>query len=327
MQFALPERAADVFERPGEISWLTEGDVADRLRALRRDSTAWLGEDFSGQFSLAGAQPKTALHFDGHRWGVPSGALATTHILKPAIEAFDDHDLNEHVCLDAASRAGLVVARTRVERFEDQSAIVIERYDRRWINRELRRVHQEDACQALGRHPRQKYEADGGPGVAEIASLLRDVMPAAPALSAVERFVDALIWNWIIAGPDAHAKNYSLLLSGDQVRLAPLYDVASVLPYRDVQLQKVKLAMKLGGEYRLRAQLRDTWRKVANEIDLNADHVAERVAHLVDVAPQAFGEAAADQSVVQLGSELPGRLVEAVIKRATWCRGQLPNDM
>jgi len=55
----------------------------------------------------------------------------------------------------------------------------------------------------------------------------------------------------LIAGTDAHAKNYSLLLSGPQVRLAPLYDVASILPYDEFDLRKVKLAMKIGGEYKL----------------------------------------------------------------------------
>ena len=38
------------------------------------------------------------------------------------------------------------------------------------------------------------------------------------------------MWNWLIAGTDEHAQNYGLLLAGDQVRLAPLYDVASALP-------------------------------------------------------------------------------------------------
>ncbi|WP_225160046.1 HipA domain-containing protein [Bradyrhizobium sp. BRP56] len=53
-------------------------------------------------------------------------------------------------------------------------------------------------------------------------------------------------------GTDAHAKNYSLLLAnGPTVRLAPLYDIASILTYDDVDLQKMKLAMKIGGEYKL----------------------------------------------------------------------------
>ena len=56
-------------------------------------------------------------------------------------------------------------------------------------------------------------------------------MPPRFADAAAVRFADALIWNWIVGGTDAHAKNYSLLLSADQVRLAPLYDIASGLPY------------------------------------------------------------------------------------------------
>jgi serine/threonine-protein kinase HipA len=56
---------------------------AERLRALRLDATTWLGADFTGRFSLAGAQAKTALVRDGARWGLPEGSQATSHILKP----------------------------------------------------------------------------------------------------------------------------------------------------------------------------------------------------------------------------------------------------
>jgi serine/threonine-protein kinase HipA len=54
----------------------------------------------TGQFSLAGAQPKTALLFDNNRWGVPSGRVPTTHILKPPTGEFDGHAENEHFCLE-----------------------------------------------------------------------------------------------------------------------------------------------------------------------------------------------------------------------------------
>src|SRR3990172_8035437 len=114
-------RAGDLerlLARPGTVNWLGEAEVAGRLRDLRRDATAWLGRRFTGQFSLAGAQAKTALlHRDG-RWGQPSGAMATTHILKPAVSGFDDHDLNEHLCLDAARRANLLAARSWIATFE-----------------------------------------------------------------------------------------------------------------------------------------------------------------------------------------------------------------
>ena len=77
-------------------------------------------------------------------------------------------------------------------------------------------MHQEDLCQALGVPPTRKYQNEGGPGVREVTKLLRDVMPPDVADAAVWRFADALIWNWLIAGTDAHAKNYSLLLAGDR---------------------------------------------------------------------------------------------------------------
>lgn len=72
---------------------------------------------------------------------------------------------------------------------------------------------------------------------------------------------EALALNWLLAGSDAHAKNYSLLLSGPQVRLAPLYDVASALPYRDFDAPKFTMAMKVGGTYHLAGRVGTTqWR-------------------------------------------------------------------
>jgi serine/threonine-protein kinase HipA len=231
VRFAPPEEIDRVLTRPGKVTWLTEDEVGQRLRDLREDSTAWLGRSFNGQFSLAGTQAKTALLFKDGRWGVPSGSNATTHILKPAVAGLDDHDLNEHLCLDAARRAGLVAVRTKVSRFGDESAVVVDRYDRREVGGEIIRIHQEDLCQALALPPSLKYQNEGGPGPGDIAKLFRSAMPPRAADDAVWRFADALIWNWLIAGTDAHAKNYSLLLAEEQVRLAPLYDVASALPY------------------------------------------------------------------------------------------------
>jgi serine/threonine-protein kinase HipA len=314
VRFAPPDELARMLGRPGTVRRLTDAEVAQRLRDLRTDTTAWLGADFTGQFSLAGAQAKTALVHDGDRWGLPTGRAATSHILKPAIAHLDDHDLNEHLCLDAARRAGLVAARTRIERFEDVGAVVVERYDRVRVDHGYERVHQEDLCQALGFPPSRKYQNQGGPSPASIAKLLRRVMPARIAQAAVLRFLDALAWSWLIAGTDAHAKNYSLLLAGDEIRLAPLYDVASALPY--LPEQKLALAMKLGGSYRLRSHTPSTWTKVASELGLPADAVVERVRHLAGVLPDAFRDAAAQPDVRALASPLPRRLLDCVSARA-----------
>ena len=247
--FVRPERVEEVMSQKGEVEWLSESEVAGLLRELRADATAWLGTNPPGRFSLSGAQAKTALLWDGNRWGRPSGSIATSHILKPAITGLDEHDLNEHLCLQAAHSAGVAVVQTSIQRFEDQTALVIRRYDRIMRDQLQVRVHQEDLCQALGIHPSNKYQNQGGPSPKVIADLMRLVMPARVATDSIGRFADALIWNWIIAGPDAHAKNYSLLLAGQDVRLAPLYDISSALPYKVIPHKKIQLAMKFGTDY------------------------------------------------------------------------------
>jgi serine/threonine-protein kinase HipA len=321
VRFAAPAEVDELIRRPGDVRWLSEDDVAERLRELRQDATAWLGRRFTGQFSLAGAQAKTALVHEDGRWGVPSGAAATTHILKPAVAGLDDHDLNEHLCLDAARRAGLVVARTEVRRFADETAIVVARYDRRRRDGELVRIHQEDICQALGILPSRKYQREGGPGPKDLARLFDGVMPARAARDATWRFLDALAWNWLIAGTDAHAKNYSLLLAGSDARLAPLYDVASALPY-GIHERRLRFAMKVGGDFRVHPY-RNTWARAADELGLDAEAVLERLDTLAASAPDAFRDAAASPDVTALERPLPSRLVDLVADRVERCRAIL----
>jgi serine/threonine-protein kinase HipA len=320
VRFVAPAGLDRALGLPGEVAWLSDEQVAERLRELREDSTDWLGRSFTGQFSLAGAQAKTALFFKDGRWGVPSGSTPTTHMLKPAVAGLDDHDLNEHLCLDAARRCGLTAVRTEIARFVDEAAVVVARYDRVAGDR-VRRVHQEDLCQALGVPPIRKYQNEGGPGVASVGKLLREVMAPDIAEDAVWRFADALIWNWLIAGTDAHAKNYSLLLAGNQVRLAPLYDIASALPYGTHE-RKLRFAMKLGGDYRVYPR-HNRWPAVARDLGLDREALITRVHELTDVVPDAFADAAKARDVVALKRELPGRLLDLLSDRVLRCRSVL----
>jgi serine/threonine-protein kinase HipA len=230
----------------------------------------------------------------------------------------DDHDLNEHLCLDAARRCGLLVARTHVEQFGGESAVVVNRYDR--INRDggILRIHQEDLCQALGVPPSRKYQNEGGPGPADVARLIRRVMPPRNADAAVLRFADALIWNWVVGGTDGHAKNYSLLVAGDQVRLAPLYDIASALPYGTHE-KKLRLAMTIGGDYRV-YPWRNSWPAAARDLGLDAAALMTRIDELTANAPDAFRDAADTGAVKLLDRELPEKLVALIADRATRCR-------
>ena len=278
VQFVRPERLEPLQKEPAsrEVKWLAEDEVAERLRALCADHSQWRSAQDTGQFSLAGAQPKTALLFERQRWGVPSGRVPTTHILKPPTGEWNGHAENEHFSLRLARAAGLIVPNSTVQHFGDEIAIVVERYDRVRSGGRWSRIHQEDMCQTLGLHPTRKYESDGGPGVRTIAELLRE--QSSNPEEDVQSFVDAIVFNWLIAGTDAHAKNYALLLGGSgAVRLAPLYDLASILPYQTINLQKAKLAMKIGGEYRLRNIGLRHWKRFATDLRLNDAWLMERI--------------------------------------------------
>ncbi len=272
----------------------------------------------TGQFSLAGAQPKTALLLQNERWGIPSGRIPTTHILKPPTGHFDGHAENEHICLMLARNLGLPAAQSKVMRFKDEVAIVVERYDRQQKGNDIIRVHQEDICQALGIMPTKKYQNEGGPSPVNIIELLRTY--STDRDTDLVTFGAALGFNWLIAGTDAHAKNYSLLLSGPDVRLAPLYDIASILPYDEVDLRKAKLAMKIGGEYKVSLIGLRQWQKFAREARVDVDHLVEV---LISMAKQLPDEVATARSHVReegLDNALVDRLATQLIERAHECQ-------
>jgi serine/threonine-protein kinase HipA len=134
-------------------------------------------------------------------------------------------------------------------------------------------------CQALGVGPTLKYQNEGGPSPEDIVSLLQT--HSSRPDEDIRTFIDALALNWLIGGTDAHAKNYSLLHGArGALRLAPLYDVASILPYTDVDPKRVKLAMKIGGEYRMHAIGARQWRKLSVALRLDPNETLGRITAL-----------------------------------------------
>jgi len=277
VQFVVPDRLQEAATE-GSIEWLDETGVAEALARARRGLPPVQRGSRVGQFSLPGAQPKTALYRErtetAERWGVPSGRTPTTHILKPPIPDLDGQVENEHFCLNLARELGLKAALSEVRMFGDEKAIVVDRYDRYpGSDGRLLRSHQEDMCQALGIHPRKKYERDGGPGV---STIVHDVLRASAASREnveddVRRFIDSIVFNWIIAGTDAHAKNFSILHDqGGRHRLAPLYDLNSALPYYDVQ--QVKMSLKVDGHYDMSLQPRH-WERLAKDCRIEPEEV------------------------------------------------------
>jgi serine/threonine-protein kinase HipA len=320
VQFVQPARLNAILGAAAPpIEWLDEKEIAKRLRALREDQSAWRAPSDIGQFSLAGAQPKTALLFENKKWGVPSGRIPTTHILKPPSGEFEGHAENEHFCLELARALGLPIVDSRIMHFKDEIAIVVERYDRARVAGTLHRVHQEDMCQAFAIPPTHKYQNEGGPGIRDIVGLLGE--NSSLPREDIATFLDSVVYNWLIAGTDAHAKNYALLIgAGGRIRLAPLYDVASVLPYPDFNIEKAKVSMKIGGEYRLRNIRPSHWRKLAVELKLDPDKTLRRVSELA--GQLADHVPTVKQQMVSEGLKHPIilRLAEVVTKRAAAIR-------
>lgn len=333
VQFVRLERVDQL--EPGAVTWLGVEQLGERIRQLRADPTSWLGpEDREGHFSLAGAQAKFAILRDGDLWGDPTGAIATTHIVKPSAGPFVDQHLNEHLCLSAAARAGLIAVRSEILDFAGESALVVTRYDRfrRVGAKRAIRVHQEDFCQALSVMPERKYQSDGGPGPADLFRLVRTLMPGLAGNEACLQLVNTLAFNWLIGGSDAHAKNYSLLMSGTEVRLAPLYDLTSILPYRLQPGERLvpglvhrnpRMAMRIGEHNEISMVRRDDWVTVAGWAGLDADAVLASVAALAEAVVPAVLEAKADPAITAAGSTLPDRLVREVEANVARCRSAL----
>lgn len=222
-------------------------------------ATAPLGVDKEQDFriSIAGAQEKTALLRQDGKWMRPIGTTPTTHILKPQLgeipTAFGPIDMaasvdNEHYCLKFIEAFGLNVANTEIVTFGKRRVLVVERFDRRWRNaRHLLRLPQEDCCQAMGIPSAQKYQNNGGPGMADILTLLQ--RSDEPQKDQVDFFKSQILF-WLIGATDGHGKNFSVFLKPEgRYSLTPFYDILSAQPAfdkRQIPNNKYKLAMSVG---------------------------------------------------------------------------------
>jgi serine/threonine-protein kinase HipA len=315
VQFTPLDQSDAALGRPGNLVPVDERRIGARLRALRADPAAsWSAP--AERWSLAGAQAKFALRrLPAGSWAEATGSEPTTHILKPGIGEFRLQALNEHVCLDAARRAGLDAARTEYAEFDGEPAIIVTRYDRHTIGDRLRRLHQEDLCQALSVRPANKYESGGGPTAVRVAALLGAAGTAADRRENPIAFIRHLALNYLIGAPDAHAKNYSVLLAGRSARLAPLYDVASGLPYDTGEHTGLATsAMAIGGEQRFgRVQARH-WGAFAEAADLDPQAVVGEVRDLAARLPDAMADALAAPEIQAWSGGLRERLLPPVAR-------------
>ena len=245
-------------------------------------------------------------------------ATPTTHILKPPMPGLLGQVENEHFCLLLARALDFVSSNSSVLRFNGEVCIVVERYDRLWETpkSEYMRLHQEDMCQALSVMPTRKYQRDGGPSIKHVVHLLRDNSSA--ALEDMRQFVRAMALNFVILGTDAHAKNFSVIIapgrSRTQVRLAPLYDVNSYLPYTD-GTRRVRMSMSVGGKYEYDEVTPRHWERKSRSCGLPVDQTLADIRDIIARCPDAAADVAKRCQETGLSHPVIGQLATRIAAR------------
>jgi len=305
-----------------EATALNDAAIARELRAVTAPSSP-AGDDEEFRISIAGAQEKTAFLKHNGRWCRPAGATPTTHIFKLPLGLVGNRQAdmrtsveNEWLCARIVAAFGIPVANCEIGEFGPQKALIVERFDRTlhssgkyWL-----RLMQEDFCQATGTPWHRKYQADGGPGLVDMARILRGSQESQRDMEAVFR---AQLLFWMLAATDGHAKNFSIrILQGGGFRLTPLYDVLSAWPIigkkaNELPLEKVRLAMALPGQrphYLLKSIQRRHFDMLAKRMGVEAE--ADRlVAEMAEKTPAVIDE-------VQRGlpKGFPQELLDRVLK-------------
>lgn len=294
---------------------LSEEGVEQTLREVTVATPLTHEEQDDFRISLAGAQEKTALLHMAGRWFRPRRATPTTHILKLPLGViggfradFSDSVENEWLCAQVLRELDLAVAESAIVRFGEQRALVVTRFDRRWIGvgasdtqkrnfkpqegMWIARLPQEDLCQALGLPHTLRYEADGGPSISDTLGFLANSEQRAKDQTA---FVLAQLAFWLLAATDGHGKNFSLhQRAGGAYRLAPLYDVLSAWPVigpgkNQLAPERARLAMSLRGRrahYRLSEITARHWQDLAERVGV--PDLWNRMMSFVEAAPAAL---------------------------------------
>ena len=310
-----------------DVRWLSDEEVVAILEELpRRPMLA--GKD-GLRLSLAGAQDKLPVVFDGARIGLPRHGTPSSHILKPAIPAVEDSVSNEGFCMALAETMQLSPAKSKVHIVLDRPFLLVERYDR-WIDAQGRRqrLHQEDFCQALGVVPEMKYQNEGGPDLVQCFDLVRRATrPSAPQ---VLRLLDGVIFNALIGNHDAHAKNFSLLYAGKTPVLAPFYDTLSTAVYPALT---PKMAMKIGGKYKFSEVRAQHWEQFAAGVGLAKAQARRRILELARSLPATARKLQSDPERGFDGNAVVERIVALIelrcaltIRRLTDPAGELGSE-
>jgi serine/threonine-protein kinase HipA len=300
---------------------LSDAELAETIRRLP-ERPLLVGED-GIHMSVAGAQEKLPVvrYADGGI-GLALNGAPSTHIIKPRNAKFRAAVENEAFCLHLAAAVKIAAAEVSMHTAAGVDYLLVKRYDRVIENGAVRRLHQEDFCQATGFPPSLKYEWNAqiqrrGPGLKACLDALN--LTATAAVNKI-RFMDYMLFSVLCGNVDAHAKNYSLLiLDRDTVSMAPLYDVMNGDIYENVTRN---LAMRIADKQRGAHIYARHWDRFAEHNGLSKTQVRRRVSELTTAVMNAVpGVVAAMQQ-----SSMPSPAYQEIGGYVTmYCKRMLAN--
>ena len=232
------------------------------------------------RLSLAGAQDKTSIIVVNGQIGIPKDNVPTSHIIKPAINGFNETIENEFICIKSAEKLGIKVPAIKIGYANKTKYFLIQRYDREVIDNKIKRIHQEDFCQASNIPNAYKYQSEGGVDFKRCFEILR--VTSQPAV-AINQFIQLMIFNYLIGNNDAHGKNFSILhYDNGEIKFAPAYDILCSEVYPGLSN---KMAMKIGGHYKHDEILLRHFEKLANENDISFTQLKKVIKNQCETLP------------------------------------------
>lgn len=256
---------------------LTEKDLADLAARRGQIYAAWPADE-RPRMSLAGAQDKCPVLVRDDRYFLPLREAPSSHILKFELADYRHLPAYETFTTQLAAAIGLPVADVDLRAVRQTRYIQITRYDRvPDAHGEVRRLHQEDFCQALGYGHEKKYQEHGGPSFAQCYRLVQEAS-SEPAIDA-QHLLRWQIFNVLAGNSDGHAKNLALLHLPDdanrpRIRLAPFYDL---LCTRAIKRIDYHLAFDVGGERNPSVITPARWETLARTCDVRPQFLGNLV--------------------------------------------------
>lgn len=275
-----PKNLKDCYEIKGNI--LSDEEFEKYIKELPKKPLA-LGSD--KRLSLAGAQDKTAVVLIKGNIAIPKDNVPSTHIVKPAINGLNETIENEYLCMKVAEKMGIQIPKIQIRQAKDTEYLLIKRYDREIINGKIKRIHQEDFCQASNIASAYKYQSEGGVDFKRCIEILKQT--SRPAVS-IKQFVELMVFNYLIGNNDAHGKNFSILhYDTGEIVFAPAYDILCTSVYSELSS---KMAMKIGGYYESDKIYPRHFERMAKDIGISYTQLKKILINQCEILPDIVKE-------------------------------------